>query len=437
MKKLLASTALATVAMSTAASAQSLLDSLLNSADVLSAQITNMAENSANLDASINISTGRDLVGINNVVSGIAADNPDGFGSVSVVPNTDGIGTNVATDFQLPDMSFIDPLTLALGDLATTGIGAMQSGAMDVSFDASGIAERTTDASTSATTTAEAITETYGDLDTGLALQNIAFNTADIDAGIALLLNDVNTTAGAVATTAIGAMGSGDLTASLTGSITDIDATAVTAGTGTSQLDSLLANAGDLSASITNLAENQGALDGAVDVTTFRNYAGILASFDAITSAVDANSLGSYASVGAETYARDVSFPDLAFLAPLEANLGNIATTAIGAMQSGSINVAFDASGLQTMTSDIATGETTTASLISETYGQIDSGLAIQNVAYNTAGVDGTVDAGINLVLADVNATVGNLGTTAIGAMGSGDLTANIVGRLVGVDAVN
>ncbi len=426
MKKLLATTALATLAMSGAASAQSLLDSLLASADQLSASITNIAENSATLDASIDITTTRDLTGINNIVSGIAADNLDGFGSVSVV------GTTVATDFELPDMSFVDPLTLALGDLATTGIGAMQSGAMDVSFDASGIASRTTDASTSLTTTAEAITETYGDLDTGIALQNVAFNTADIDAGIALLLNDVNTTAGAVATTAIGAMGSGDLTASLTGSITDIDASTVTASTGTSQLDSLLANAGDLSAMITNLAENQGDLDGSVDVTTSRDYLSILASLTAVTSGT--NDLGSYASVGTDTYARDVSFPNLAFLAPLEANLGNIATTAIGAMQSGSVNVAFDASGLQTMTSNIATGESTTASLIAETYGQIDSGLAIQNVAYNTGGLLGTVDAGINLALADVNATVGNLSTTAIGAMGSGNLTANIVGQLVGTE---
>ena len=424
MKKLLATTALATLAMSSAASAQSLLDSLLNSADQLSASITNMAENSADLDASIDITTTRDLTGINAVVAGIAGDNTDGFGSVSVV------GTTVATDFELPDMSFVDPLTLALGDLATTGIGAMQSGAMDVSFDASGIAERTTDASSSATTTAEEITETYGDLDTGIALQNVAFNTADIDAGIALLLNDVNTTAGAVATTAIGAMGSGDLTASLTGSITDIDATAVTEGTGTSQLDSLLANAGDLSASITNLAENQGDLDGSVDVTTSRNYLEILASLQAVTTGT--NDIGSYASAGLETYARDVSFPNLAFLAPLEANLGDIATTAIGAMQSGSVNVSFDASGLQTMTSNISTGESTTASVIAETYGQIDSGLAIQNIAYNTAGALGSVDAGIDLALADVNATVGNLATTAIGAMGSGNLTANIVGRLVG-----
>lgn len=70
--------------------------------------------------------------------------------------------------------------------------------------------------------------------------------------------------------------------------------------------------------------------------------------------------------------------------------------------------------------------------MIAETYGQIDSGLAIQNVAYNTVSDLGSIDAGINLALNDVNATVGNLATTAIGAMGSGDLTANIVGRLVG-----
>lgn len=424
MKKLLATTALAALAMSGHASAQSLLESLLNNADQLSASITNMAENSADLDASIVIETNRDLEAINNVVGAIADTNPDGFGSVSAV------GDTVATDFELPDMSFLAPLDLTLGDLATTAIGAMQSGSMDVSFDASGLAERTADSSSSATTTAEAIEETYGDLDTGLAFQNVALNTADINAEIELLLNDVNATAGNLATTAIGAMGSGDLAASLTGSVTDIDASTVTAGSGGSQLDALLAEAGDLSAAITNLAENQGDLTASVDMTTSRDYLEILDSISSVSGGD--NGLGSYSAVGEDVYARDFGFPNLAFLAPLEANLGDIATTAIGAMQSGNMTVAFDASGLQTMASDISTGESTSASMIAETYGQIDSGLAIQNVAYNTAGDLGSIDAGINLALNDVNATVGNLATTAIGAMGSGDLTANIVGRLVG-----
>ena len=431
MKKLLASTVLATLAMSTAASAQSLLESLLANTDQLSAQISNIAENdTASLDASISIDTSRDLFGVNAVISSLATLNTDGFGSVSSVLGTDGVTTVTATDFELPDMaSIVAPLELTLGDLATTGIGAMQSGSMDVSFDASGIVASTTNASTSATTTAEAITETYGALDTGLSFQNVAYSAADIYAEIIMQLDDVNATTGAIATTAIGAMGSGDLTASLIGSVSDIDASTYTATTGTSQLDALLADAGDLSVAITNLAENGGELSANVNVNTSRDYTTILASLGAVVSGT--NELGSYSSVG-DTYARDFAFPDLAFLAPLETTLGDIATTGIGAMQSGSINVAFDASGLQTMTSNIATGETTTASLISETYGQIDSGLAIQNVAYNTAAVD----AGIDLALADVNATVGNLATTAIGAMGSGDLTANIVGRLVGVAAV-
>lgn len=349
MKKLLATTALAALAMSGHASAQSLLESLLNNADQLSASITNMAENSADLDASIVIETNRDLEAINNVVGAIADTNPDGFGSVSAV------GDTVATDFELPDMSFLAPLDLTLGDLATTAIGAMQSGSMDVSFDASGLAERTADSSSSATTTAEAIEETYGDLDTGLAFQNVALNTADINAEIELLLNDVNATAGNLATTAIGAMGSGDLAASLTGSVTDIDASTVTAGSGGSQLDALLAEAGDLSAAITNLAENQGDLTASVDMTTSRDYLEILDSISSVSGGD--NGLGSYSAVGADVYARDFGFPNLAFLAPLQANLGDIATTAIGAMQSGNMTVAFDASGLQTMASDISTGK--------------------------------------------------------------------------------
>ncbi|WP_319825985.1 hypothetical protein [Thalassovita sp.] len=415
------------------AASDNLIEALLASVGDVSASISNIAENSGYLDASIDIDTSRNLGAIEDVIATLMDSDGDntiesgeGFGSLAQV------GDNIARDFAMPDMSFLDPLQLTLGDLATTGIGAMQSGSMDVSFDASGLATLASDVSSGSTTMAESITETYGAIDAGLSFQNVAFNTADIDATINLLLNDVNTTAGNLATTAIGAMGSGDLTASITGRLADTSESLNVGGDQGSQLNALLGDAEDLSAAITNLAENQGQLDADVDITTTQSLADILLVLETLGQP---DGFGSYSEVAADVFARDNEFPNMAFLAPLEATIGDIATTGIGAMQSGNLTVSFDASGLMQMTSDISSGESTSASTIAQNYGGIESGLAIQNVAFNdltTGNPWGDIDASINLALNDVNATVGNLATTAIGAMGSGDLTANLVGRLVG-----
>lgn len=409
-----------------AADADNLTQALLNQLGDASVSVSNIAENSGDLDASIDIDTSRSIDGIASVLATLmdsdgdgTIDADEGFGSMAAV------GADIdAYDFELPDMSFIDPLELALGDLATTGIGAMQSGSMDVTLDASGLASLASDMSAGGTTMAQTITETYGSIDAGISLQNVAYNTADIDSRIDLALVDVNATAGDLATTAIGAMGSGDLVADITGSIVD---TSVATGEVTDQgtlLNALLDNSEDLSASVTNLAENQGSLNADVDIDTTQSLVDILT----VVQTLGTNGFGSYASADTDVFARDNEFPNMAFLAPLETTIGDIATTGIGAMQSGSMDVSFDASGLMSMTSDISSGETTSASTIASNYGAIESGLAFQNVAYNTAGIDSS----ITLALNDVNATVGNLGTTAIGAMGSGDLTANLVGRLVG-----
>jgi hypothetical protein len=195
-----------------------------------------------------------------------------------------------------------------------------------------------------------------------------------------------------------------------------------------SLLDQILANATDLSASLSNVAENLADVNGSIDVSTSRSLTDMASVIESLSNG-GTIPFGSYSQVGANVYGQDLPASLLAVLNPTVASLGDLSTTAIGAMQSGSITATIDASGLVDKASSAATGSTTSANLAAETYGNIGNTLAFQNIANNAGAIDGSV----TLALADVNATVGKVATTAIGAMGSGSLTANISGNMEGV----
>jgi hypothetical protein len=198
-----------------------------------------------------------------------------------------------------------------------------------------------------------------------------------------------------------------------------------TAQSSDSLLSALLGNAADLSASLSNVAENLNGVNGSINVATTRNFADMTGVVDALSNG-GTIPFGSFSSVGANVYGQDLPASLLAVLDPTVTALGDLSTTAIGAMQSGSITATVDASGIVEKASSTAGASTTNASLMAETYGGISNTLAFQNIANNLGGVDGSV----NLALADVNATVGKVATTAIGAMGSGSLTATISGNM-------
>jgi hypothetical protein len=195
-----------------------------------------------------------------------------------------------------------------------------------------------------------------------------------------------------------------------------------------SLLDNLLSNATNLQASLSNVAENLNNVNGSINVATSRSLTDMASVVDALSNGGKIP-FGSYSQVGANVYGQDLPASLLAVLNPTVASLGDLSTTAIGAMQSGSITATIDASGLVDKASSAATGSTTSANLAAETYGNIGNTLAFQNIANNAGAIDGSV----TLALADVNATVGKVATTAIGAMGSGSLTANISGNMEGV----
>ncbi len=213
MKRLAVIAFLLSVFMAGTASAQSLLEAFLAQADMLSASIMNLAQNQGDLDGSIHVDSSRDWADINLALSILALDG--GFGSEAQV-NEDIL----ARDFPMPDSlleSGPDMAQVILQELLSTGLGAMQSGTIDVFFDSRGLATISESHVTNAGTTTDSVTLRYGAIDAGVMAQNIAYNTGNLTSRVEIVLNDVVATTGTVATTAIGAMGTGDVAATLLG----------------------------------------------------------------------------------------------------------------------------------------------------------------------------------------------------------------------------
>lgn len=191
-----------------------------------------------------------------------------------------------------------------------------------------------------------------------------------------------------------------------------------------SLLDGILADAADLSASLTNVSQNLNNVDGSINVGTDRDIADYSAIIDSLIGS--GVGFGSYSQVNASVYGSDIPASLLNVLNPLTLTLGNLSTTAIGSLQSGNMTATFDASGLLASTSSTATGLSTSAEMMASQYGSIALPIAMQNVSVNTGAIDGSV----NLALNNVNTTTGTIATTAIGSLGSGAMTATISGQM-------
>lgn len=194
--------------------------------------------------------------------------------------------------------------------------------------------------------------------------------------------------------------------------------------TSTSLLDNILADAAELSSSLSNVSQNLNDINGSIAVTTSRDYAAVAGGIEALVGTYDG--FGSYSQVNANVYGVDLPASLLAVLDPLTLELGDLSTTAIGTLQSGDMSGTFDASGIVNKVSSSAEGSTTGAAMLAETYGGIANTLAMQNVSVNSGDIDGSV----NLILADVNTKAGAIATTAIGALQSGAMTADVSGSM-------
>jgi hypothetical protein len=181
----------------------------------------------------------------------------------------------------------------------------------------------------------------------------------------------------------------------------------------TSLLSGILANAADLSANVSNISQNLNDIDGTIDVTTSRDFVGLVAGVDGLLGAID--SFGSFSQAIANVSGRDIPATLLAVLDPLTLEMGNLATTAIGALQSGTMAVWFDADGLLSKVTTASTSGMTTANTAAEQHAGIANSIIIQDISVNTGSIDGSVQ----LILANLDAKADAVATTVIGGLQS------------------
>jgi hypothetical protein len=189
----------------------------------------------------------------------------------------------------------------------------------------------------------------------------------------------------------------------------------------TSLLDALLEDAPALSVALTNVAQNLGMVDGSFAVSVERNFL-------ELASGLDGLSAGTQLVAGVGVRVSEVQAGALAGFDALGLELRQVATTAVGSLQSADLTGSFDASGLTERIELSADA----ASLTLESRGGIAGLVAMQNMSLNAGEVTGAVE----LRLADVDARIEGLTTTAIGALQNGalrttvDLSATVNGQM-------
>ncbi|MDE4063742.1 hypothetical protein [Phaeobacter gallaeciensis] len=270
MKKLLATSALAIVAMTGAASAQSVLERVLsqidNSTNLASVNGTfaNIAENigggattnymdangdvisQSQYDAAVNaaldsisatatdgtvtgyVYNGTSYATMDLAVSAAEADIADDYTAFQVsdggidgsINNTlDGIdaatqeaiaGTVTAIEWNMP--------TVDLGDMATTALGAVNTG--DITL---GVNSAVDEASTSTTNAVSAVmNQLGGSADTGAIVLNVASNMTGVNGSINNVMNEVNGSIGNLSTTALGAVNTGTIVSGVDAAVAGI-----------------------------------------------------------------------------------------------------------------------------------------------------------------------------------------------------------------------
>ena len=237
---------------------------------------------------------------------------------------------------------------------------------------------------------------------------NIAENlggdtTAYMDANGDIISDDVYAAALASATstyiTAISSTGTGTTAVySFDGPGTAND---VTAGTLAEATAAAQAAAGDdLAASYTNVTVPGGGIDGSITNI-----------IDGITEATQT------AVAGTGVSAIEYNMPTL--------NFGDMATTALGAVNTGDITLGVNSSVDNAKTSSTEA----VSSVMAQLGGSADTGAIVLNVASNMTGVNGS----ITNTMSEVNGTVGALSTTALGAVNTGTIISGVNAAVTGI----
>lgn len=206
MKKLLATTTIALAFAGAASAEESVLERVLATIDngtnlaQVNGTFANIAENiggtgSLGIDGSIT-----------NIVDGITAETQEAIA-----------GTVTATEWDMP--------TLSWGDMATTALGAVNTGEITL-----GVNQAVDEAKTSSTGAYSAVAEQLGgSADTGALVLNVASNMTEVNGAISNTMNEVNGTVGDLSTTALGAVNTGTITSGVNAAVTGIIGTSGTA----------------------------------------------------------------------------------------------------------------------------------------------------------------------------------------------------------------
>lgn len=206
MKKLLATTTIALAFAGAASAEQSVLERVLATIDngtnlaQVNGTFANIAENiggtgSLGIDGSIT-----------NIVDGITAETQEAIA-----------GTVTATEWDMP--------TLSWGDMATTALGAVNTGEITL-----GVNQAVDEAKTSSTGAYSAVANQLGgSADTGALVLNVASNMTEVNGAISNTMNEVNGTVGDLSTTALGAVNTGTITSGVNAAVTGIIGTSGTA----------------------------------------------------------------------------------------------------------------------------------------------------------------------------------------------------------------
>lgn len=104
---------------------------------------------------------------------------------------------------------------------------------------------------------------------------------------------------------------------------------------------------------------------------------------------------------------------------------GNMATTALGAVNTGEITLGVNQAVDQAKTSTTAAY----SAVANQLGGSADTGALVLNVASNMTEINGS----ISNTMDEVNGTVGNLSTTALGAVNTGTITSGVNAAVNGI----
>lgn len=106
-------------------------------------------------------------------------------------------------------------------------------------------------------------------------------------------------------------------------------------------------------------------------------------------------------------------------------DLGDMATTALGAVNTGEITL-----GVNSAVDEASTSTTNAISAVmTQIGGSADTGALVLNVASNASAVQGS----IQNTMASVNGSIGNLSTTALGAVNTGTITSGVNAAVQGI----